>query len=109
VRAQFELVCEDVGIEPLIRAEVDDMATIRLLARSSDSIALVPAVVVRDEIRRGELEKYCEVPRVFENFYAVTMKRRFQPAVLRRLLAQSGVGTPEPDNTESTGDTSPEG
>lgn len=97
VRAQFELVCEDVGIEPAILAEVDDMATIRLLARNSDSIALVPAVVVRDELKRGELQKYCEVPRVYENFYAVTMKRQSQPEVLKRLLAQAGVGTPERD------------
>jgi LysR family transcriptional activator of nhaA len=94
VRAQFELVCEDVGIEPVIRAEIDDMATIRLLARNSDSVALVPAVVVRDELKRGELQKYCEVPRVFENFYAVTIKRQSQPEVLKRLLAEAGVGAP---------------
>jgi LysR family transcriptional activator of nhaA len=93
VRAQFDLVCEDL-VEPTILAEVDDMATIRLLVRGSDSIALVPAIVVREELRRKELQKYCEVPRVFENFYAVTIKRRFQPDMIRELLAEAGVGPP---------------
>ncbi len=86
VRAQFELVCEDVGVEPEILAEVDDMATIRLLARDSDGTALVPEVVVQDELRRKELYKYCAVPRVYENFYAITVKRQFQPKVLTEVL-----------------------
>jgi LysR family transcriptional activator of nhaA len=67
-------------------AEVDDMAMLRLLARDSGAVALLPAVVVQDELRAGSLQQYCTVPRVHENFYAITTERRFQPALLRELL-----------------------
>jgi LysR family transcriptional activator of nhaA len=106
VRAQFDLVCEDLDFEPTILAEVDDMATIRLLVRGSDNVALVPMVVVREELKRKELQKYCEVPRVFENFYAVTIKRRFQPDMIKELLAEAGVGparTPRAAKKETAG------
>ena len=42
---------EEMGLEPRISAEVDDMAMLRLLARDSGSLALVPEVVVQDELR----------------------------------------------------------
>jgi LysR family transcriptional activator of nhaA len=29
IRVRFDLLCEKLGIEPRIRAEVDDMATLR--------------------------------------------------------------------------------
>lgn len=47
------------------------MALLRLLARDSDSVALVPTVVVPD---------------LFETFYAITVQRRFAPPLLRELL-----------------------
>lgn len=92
IRGQFDLVCEERGLAPRVSAEVDDMAMLRLLARDSGSLALVPEVVVQDELREGVVEKYCEVPGVFENFYAITAKRHFQSAALRSVLgAQTDV------------------
>jgi LysR family transcriptional activator of nhaA len=41
---------------------------------------------VQDELKTRLLQKYCEVPRVFENFYAITMRRHFQSAVMQALL-----------------------
>jgi LysR family transcriptional activator of nhaA len=38
-----------------MRAEVDDMAMLRLLARDSGWLALLPEVVVQDELRGGVL------------------------------------------------------
>jgi LysR family transcriptional activator of nhaA len=86
LRAQFDVLCEDLGVEPRIVAEVDDMAMLRLLARDSGALALLPSVVVQDELRAGTLREYATVPRVHEHFYAITTERRFQPALLRRLL-----------------------
>jgi LysR family transcriptional activator of nhaA len=88
IRSQFDLLCEDLGLEIRAYAEVDDMAMLRLLARDSGGIALVPEVVVQDEVRSGVLQKYCAVPRVFENFYAITTRRHFQPAALKTLLSR---------------------
>lgn len=90
IRTGFDLVCEEHGIEPVVLAEVDDMAMLRLLARDSGVAGLMPTVVVQDELRSGQLEQYCVVPNVHEDFYAITMRRRFQPALLKKLLGEDG-------------------
>ncbi|KPK56835.1 MAG: LysR substrate-binding domain-containing protein [Gammaproteobacteria bacterium] len=87
IRSQFELLCEELAIEPNVAAEVDDMAMLRLLARDSGSVALVPEVVVQDELEAGILRKYCEVPDLYEHFYAITARRHFQPPALKAILA----------------------
>jgi LysR family transcriptional activator of nhaA len=89
IRTEFNMLCEARGIAMDIFAEVDDMAMLRLLARDSGGVALVPAVVVQDELKMGLLQQYCVVPEVFENFYAITTERQFQPKVLEALLTQS--------------------
>jgi len=86
IRTDFDLLCEELEIEPDVLAEVDDMAMLRLIARDTDGIALIPEVVVQDELGAGIIEKYCEVPRVYENFYAITMERQFAPPLLKTLL-----------------------
>jgi len=86
IRSQFDLLCEELGLEPKISAEVDDMAMLRLLARDSGSVAMVPEVVVQDELEQGILKKYCEVPEIHENFYAITAQRHFQSAALKAVL-----------------------
>jgi len=86
IRIQFDLLCEELGISLRPYAEVDDMAMLRLMARDSGGVTLVPEVVVQDELKTRLLQKYCEVPRVFENFYAITMRRHFQSAVMQALL-----------------------
>jgi LysR family transcriptional activator of nhaA len=88
VRAGFDLLCEQLGVRYFLKAEVDDMALLRLLARDAGAIALVPSVVVRDELRRGDLVEHAVVPDLFENFYAITVPRRFAPPLLRELLAR---------------------
>jgi LysR family transcriptional activator of nhaA len=86
IRAQFDLLCEEHGAQYLLFAEVDDMAMLRLLARDSRCIAVLPEVVVQDELSSGRLVKYCELPGLFENFYAITAQRQFQSQALRALL-----------------------
>ena len=88
IRAAFALMCEQRGIRYRIRAEVDDMALMRLLARDSDSVALMPSVVVQDELRSGRLMEYGVVPDLFENFYAISVRRQFEPPLLRALRKQ---------------------
>jgi LysR family transcriptional regulator, transcriptional activator of nhaA len=87
LRAAFDLLLDQAGIRPTIMAEVDDMAMLRLFARDSDAVTLVPPVVVRDELRSGALVEYCRIPEVTENFYAITISRQFQNPLIRELLA----------------------
>lgn len=87
IRSQFDVLCDDLDVPVNIYAEVDDMAMLRLLARDSGGVAVIPEVVVQDEMRTGVLDKYCTVPEVYENFYAITTQRHFAGEALKRLLA----------------------
>lgn len=89
VRQGFDVLCERYGLRPTIVAEVDDMAMLRLLARDLKAVALVPAVVVRDELRSGRLHEYHVIPDLYEEFYGVTVRRQFQLPLVRELLHQS--------------------
>jgi len=89
IRAGFDLLCEQLGIRYRVRAEVDDMALLRLLARDSGGIALLPSVVVQDELRTGKLIEYARVPNLHESFYAITVQRHFEPPLVKELLQRS--------------------
>lgn len=91
IRAGFDLLCEQHGLRCLVLAEVDDMALLRLLARDSGAVALLPSVVVRDELSSGQLVEYCVVPDLIENFYAITVKRHFEPPLLKELLRRDQI------------------
>jgi LysR family transcriptional regulator, transcriptional activator of nhaA len=88
IRNGFDVLCEQLGIRYRLRAEVDDMALLRLLARDSDSVALLPTVVVQDELRSGRLVQHCVVPGLYENFYAITVQRRFELPLIKELLTR---------------------
>ena len=107
IRAAFDLRCEQVGIRYRVRAEVDDMALLRLLARDSDSIALLPPVVVQDELRSGRLVEYAVVPDLYENFYGVTIQRRYEPPLVQSLLGRPDTEVLQPppgDDRSDRGD-----
>ena len=87
-RTSFDVLCDERGIRPQIIAEADDMAMLRVLARELNAVALVPAVVVLDELRDGRLQEYCVVPDLFEEFHAISVARQYQPPLLRALLAR---------------------
>lgn len=88
IRTQFDLLCDRLKISPQIYAEVEDMAMLRLLARDTGGVAVVPEIVVQDELSNHLLEKYCVLPEVQESFYATTVKRHLPSALLEMLLSQ---------------------
>ena len=85
-RAGFDRLLAAAGARPRVIAEVDDMATLRLLAREGEGLALVPPVVVRDEIERGELVETHRVPELRETFYAITPSRKFPNPLVGELV-----------------------
>ena len=89
VRVAFDLVMERSGIIPVIAAEVDDMAMIRLLAREGAGMALVPPVVVAGELERGQLVIRHRFTDIRENFYAITPGRRFPNPLVDELLSSA--------------------
>lgn len=90
-RTAFEHICERAGLRLTIVAEVDDMAMLRLLARDGQAVALVPAVVVRDELHDHQLEEYCAVPNLHEEFWAIGVRRQYQHPLLKALLDRSAA------------------
>jgi LysR family transcriptional activator of nhaA len=86
IRVAFDLLLEQLGVRPVIAAEVDDMAMLRLLAKEGAGLALVPPVVVRGELDNGTLVEKHRVSGIRESFYAITPSRRFPNPVLRELL-----------------------
>ena len=86
IRAAFDRVMDAIGIRPLIAAEVDDMAMMRLLARESTGLALVPPVVVKDELNDKTLIEYHRVSEISETFYAITPSRRFPNPLTKELV-----------------------
>jgi len=89
IRTAFDALCEQLHVEHRVLAEVDDMAMMRLLARDTDGVALLPSVVVRDELQSGALQEYCLVAGLYENFYAITVERQYQHPLLSTLLART--------------------
>ena len=87
LRAAFDRLLADAGVRPRVLAEVDDMALLRLLARETGALALVPPVVVQDELDAGTLVERCRIPQISESFYAVTPERRFPHPLLKALLS----------------------
>lgn len=92
MRFAFDRAMEAAGVRPLIHAEVDDMAMLRLLARERDGLALVPPIVVRDELEAGVLVEHFRLPDVQERFYAIVSKRRFPNPLLASVLKSEAGG-----------------
>lgn len=87
IRTGFEALTARIGAQPRILAEVDDMAMVRLLARAGHGLAIVPSVVLADEIASGVLATAPFDLNITEIFYAVTVRRSFPHPDLARLLA----------------------
>jgi LysR family transcriptional activator of nhaA len=85
-RTAFETLLERHGVQPVVAAEVDDMALLRLLARETGALALVPPVVVRDELGAGALVERHRFEDITEGFHAVVMRRRFANPLVAELL-----------------------
>jgi LysR family transcriptional activator of nhaA len=92
VRAQFDALCAAAGIAARIRAEVDDMAMLRLIARDSGWLTVLPEVVVQDELHAGSLVVLGTSAQLQERFYAITKPLRHRTDIVERLLGGSPSG-----------------
>ncbi len=93
VRTGFDALVARLGIRPQIVAEVDDMAMMRLLVRENIGLAVLPPIVVKDELTIGLLKEAARLPDVFEIFYAVTLDRKFPNAIVNSLLRTDTLAT----------------
>ncbi|ODT60236.1 MULTISPECIES: LysR family transcriptional regulator [Paracoccus] len=87
LRAGFDALLARLSVVPGIAAEADDMAMLRLLAREGAGLAVIPPIVVQDELQSGLLTEAARLDSLTETFFAVTQQRRFPNALLAALLA----------------------
>ncbi len=91
VRIGFDALADRLGVRPQIVAEVEDMAMMRLLAREDIGLAVLPSIVVKDEIAAGVLVEGDQLSDIVETFHAVTMSRRFPNPLVKLLLQPTGT------------------
>ena len=87
LRAGFDALAARLGVTLSIVAEVDDMAMMRLLAREGAGLAVIPPIVVQDELASGLLVEAQRLPGMEESFLAVTLHRRFPNPLLDELIS----------------------
>ena len=85
-RAAFDALAARLEVTPILAAEVDDMAMIRLLARADAGLAILPPIVVQDELLLGVLVEAAPLKGISEAFLAVTLERRFPNPLLTEVL-----------------------
>jgi LysR family transcriptional activator of nhaA len=88
LRAAFDAMTARLAVTPVIAAEADDMAMLRLLAREDIGLAVIPPIVVRDELASGALVEAAQLDGIHETFLAITRERRFPNPLLAELLSR---------------------
>ncbi len=86
VRAGFDRLCAREGINPMIAAEVDDVAMMRLLTREDIGLGVLPPIAVQNELQSGMLVESKHQMGLTESFHAVTVTRKFPNPLLGSLL-----------------------
>lgn len=86
LRASFDALAVRLDIVPVVAAQADDMAMLRLLARADAGLAVIPPIVVRDELATGLLREAAKLEGMSETFLAVTLARRFPNPLLTEVL-----------------------
>lgn len=73
------LLFDGEEVQPAIFHQLADglVPMLRLVARETDGVTLVPPVVVKDELESGMLVERHRFPQIKEIFYAITPSRRF--------------------------------
>ncbi|MGB7399506.1 LysR family transcriptional regulator [Castellaniella sp.] len=93
VRLQFDALCFAAGVQPRVRAEIDDMTMLRLIARDSGWLSILPEVVVQDELHSGELVHVGQSSQLTEHFYAITVQHGRLVGPLNQLLVDAATRT----------------
>jgi len=92
LRSSFDALAARLGVTPTIVAEVDDMAMMRLLVREDAGLAVIPPIVVQDELAAGTLAEAHRLPGIEETFLAITLERRFPNPLAQELCDAAARG-----------------
>lgn len=93
IRSAFSVICARHGYIPKVKAETDDMAMLRLLARDTGCYTVMPSVVVKDEIKQNVLYVHSELDNTYEHFFAVYSAKKGIPTHIRELFDKARKGS----------------
>lgn len=83
VRRLLETWLDSHDLHPLIRAEFDDSALLKVFGQAGEGLFVSPAVIQDEICRQHEVELVGEIPTIREHFYAISAERRLKhPAVV---------------------------
>ncbi|MFX0545750.1 LysR substrate-binding domain-containing protein [Roseovarius sp. S1116L3] len=86
LRAGFDILCTRLRVEPVLAAEVDEMAMMRPLACEDIGLAVLPPIVVKNELASGLLREAAQDIGLSEKFHALTVRRQLPNPLLAPLL-----------------------
>jgi len=90
IRTDFDSWAAQQQIRPLIKAEVEDMALLRLFALTGEGVSVVPEIVVRNEVQDHRIRLLKQIPTLRENFYAITPNRLVPNSLVESLVREAG-------------------
>ncbi len=93
LRRDFDALVSRLGVVTQVAAEIDDMAMMRLMAREGAGIAVIPPIVVKDELESKMLIEVEQLPGITETFFAITVERRFPNPLIKTLFEYSKIKT----------------
>lgn len=83
LRRNLEQWFSEMNIEPLIVAEFEDSALLKVFGQTGEGIFPVPTLVAQEVTEQYHVEQVGTTPDVQERFYAITMERKItHPAVI---------------------------
>ncbi len=83
VRRSLETWLESHDLHPLIRAEFDDSALLKVFGQAGEGLFVSPSLIKDEICRQHEIELVGEIPAIREHFYAISAERRLKhPAVV---------------------------
>lgn len=88
IRGQIDAYFERHKIKPNIAGEIDDIALLRLLALSTDSLVLIPEIGVERDVSDKTIKVHHKFLDIKKSYYAITRQQKY-PNPLSGLLIKS--------------------
>lgn len=83
LRRAIDTWLDSTGIRPIIRAEFDDSALLKVFGQAGEGLFASPFVIQEEICRQHEVELVGEIPSIREHYYALSAERRLKhPAVV---------------------------
>lgn len=88
LRQSLDFWFHEIGIDPLVAAEFDDLALMKVMASDGCGYIAIPSVVVNEAMSQYNLRILGEIPNSHNAYYVITAQRKLiNPAV--RLVTES--------------------